>query len=215
MELGLDTIRDKFAARHEAKWLTRAKGRRGAAVLIPLAQRDGELCILFEKRSPDIIQGGEICFPGGGIEDGETPQQAIVREVSEELLIPEGQVEILAPMHVITGPGGGEVISFLGALHQYSGTFSGEEVAEVFCVPLSWFENNPPAVYEGYMQTVLPDDFPYDKIPGGRAYPFRRQPRVYYFYDVPASVTGTRGQVIWGMTAQLLVAGLEEILKTR
>lgn len=46
--------------------------------------RDGDkfLCI---KRAADIIAGGQICFPGGGIDAGETEQEAVVREIREEV----------------------------------------------------------------------------------------------------------------------------------
>ena len=60
--------------------------KRKNAVLIPLVETGGELSILFEVRQTGIRQGGEICFPGGGIEENETAEEAAVREASEELL---------------------------------------------------------------------------------------------------------------------------------
>lgn len=46
--------------------------------------RDGDkfLCI---KRAADILAGGQICFPGGGIEPGESETEAVVREIREEV----------------------------------------------------------------------------------------------------------------------------------
>ena len=45
------------------------------AVLVPLVERaDGNVEILFETRAVDLdAQPGEICFPGGAMEEGETP----------------------------------------------------------------------------------------------------------------------------------------------
>ncbi len=39
-----------------------------SAVLIPIVIIDETHYLLFEKRSANIKQGGEICFPGGRIE---------------------------------------------------------------------------------------------------------------------------------------------------
>ena len=195
-----------------------------SAVLIPLVDTDAGVSILFEKRSADVRQGGEICFPGGRIEKTaeaaftaeadsfagpditaasgsaavyERPEDTAVRETAEELLIPEEQIEIIAPMHCMAGPGGGDVTSVLGILHDYRGTFSRAEVAEVFTIPLSWFAEHPPLIHKARMKADLEPDFPYHLIPGGRNYPMRSIPRRFYFYE-------TDYGVIWGMTGELL-----------
>ena len=168
--------------------------RRRNAVLIPLIEKEGELCILFEVRQAGIRQGGEICFPGGMIEAHETAEEAAVRETAEELLIPEENIEVIAPMHMIGGPGGAELSSCLGILHGYTGTFSRREVDHVFTVPLSWFAEHAPRICDGA-------DFPYELIPGGRDYPWHRIPRRFYFYE-------SEGGVIWGITAELLYHAL-------
>ncbi len=40
---------------------------------------------LMIKRGPTELAPGQICFPGGGVEDGEFVDQAVVRELDEEL----------------------------------------------------------------------------------------------------------------------------------
>ena len=127
-----------FQDRSKQKSPTRiyAPGARNAAVMIPLVRLTEPFSkssesfdlknagILFEVRSIRIGQGGEICFPGGRIEPRENPEDAAVRETAEELLVPEGNVECIAPMHVLSGPGGSEITSYLGAIHGYRGTYS-------------------------------------------------------------------------------------------
>jgi 8-oxo-dGTP diphosphatase len=47
--------------------------------------RDGENRILLSKRRADQAMGGLWEFPGGKIEDGESPEEALARELREEL----------------------------------------------------------------------------------------------------------------------------------
>jgi len=47
-----------------------------------VVERDRYLLI---RRSQSVLAPGKLCFPGGGIEPDETPQQALVREFQEEL----------------------------------------------------------------------------------------------------------------------------------
>ena len=180
--------------------------RRKNAVLIPLVETGGEPGILFEVRQSGIRQGGEICFPGGRIEENESAEEAAVRETSEELLIPREKIEVIAPMHAMTGPGGAKISSCLGILYDYEGTYSKQEVERVFCVPLSWFVSHKPRISDASMVVKTPEDFPYELLPGGKNYPWHSIPRRFYFYE-------TGGGVIWGITAQLLYHCLEVILK--
>ena len=176
------------------------------AVLIPLVETGGELGILFEVRQTGIRQGGEICFPGGKIEENETAEEAAVRETSEELLISPEKIEVIAPMHAMTGPGGAKISACLGILHGYEGTYSTEEVERVFFVPLRWFASHEPRISDAAMVVKTAADFPYELLPGGENYPWHSIPRRFYFYE-------SSGGVIWGITAQLLYHCLKVILK--
>ena len=59
--------------------------RKEFAVLIPLIEEDGEVKLLFEVRSKDIRQPGDVCFPGGKIEEGESETEAALMK---QLLAP-------------------------------------------------------------------------------------------------------------------------------
>ncbi|HEV3138520.1 MAG TPA: NUDIX domain-containing protein [Pirellulales bacterium] len=54
--------------------------RRGAVAVVIRGAR-----FLVIRRSGQVIAPGALCFPGGGIEPGESEEQALVREFQEEL----------------------------------------------------------------------------------------------------------------------------------
>lgn len=60
--------------------LPETPGRRGAVAIIV---RDGRLLVI--RRSRHVIAPLVYCFPGGGIENGETEEAAVIREVREEV----------------------------------------------------------------------------------------------------------------------------------
>lgn len=54
--------------------------RRGAVAIIHREQR-----LLTIRRSETVRAPGRFCFPGGGLEPGEEDEQALLRELAEEL----------------------------------------------------------------------------------------------------------------------------------
>jgi 8-oxo-dGTP diphosphatase len=54
--------------------------RRGAVAVI---EREGRLLVI--RRSANVLAPRQFCFPGGGLEPGETEAEALVRELQEEL----------------------------------------------------------------------------------------------------------------------------------
>ncbi|MDD6074603.1 MAG: alpha/beta fold hydrolase [Clostridium sp.] len=178
---------------------------RHSAVLVPLVEKDGELQVLFEVRAATLhSQPGEICFPGGAVEVGETKREAALRETEEELLVNRSQIELLAPLDVLVTPGGVDIWPYLGILKDYEGTFSAAEVDHVFTVPLSWFLVREPECYKTTVITVPEENFPFELIPGGREYHWRRGQYDVYFYR-------NENGVIWGMTAKILYSLLRLI----
>jgi len=168
------------------------------AVLVPLIDTPEGTFLLFEKRSNNLRnQPGEICLPGGKLEDGESFQECALRETAEELLISEQQIEVIGPGDIFISPFNLMVHPFIGVLRDYHDTFSRDEVEEVIRIPLDFFRKQRPNKYEGTLKNELPEDFPYDWIPGGIDYPWVKGTYEILFYPY-------KNQIIWGMTARIV-----------
>ena len=178
-----------------------------SAVLIPILEEADTLQILLEVRSFRLrSQPGEICFPGGRIEKGETPLEAALRETREELLVGEDQIRVLGELPRTTGPSMAPLYVFAGLLTNYRESFSEEEVAYIMKVPLRYFLEHEPEHHRIRLQSLPDEDFPYDLIPGGRDYKWREKS-----YDIPfyrgiraGQEDSPQGPVLWGMTARVL-----------
>lgn len=170
------------------------------AVLCPLVDQPDGLHFLFEVRAAELSQGGEVCFPGGKREPGESPEETALRETEEELSIPRQEIQLLGtPDFLCTQR------SFL--LRPYLGLISPEglaalapslsEVAEVFTAPISFFRDTPPQLFSYDLIPQPPREFPYEEVGISRDYPWTRG-RV----EVP--IWHWQNHVIWGMTARIV-----------
>ena len=187
-------IRDKLSARRPT-----LQGARGAyAVLAPLVERPDGIHLLYEVRAAALRhQPGEVCFPGGEMEPGETPVDCALRETREELGIGADRIEVLGELDFVLR-GQSIVYPVLALLHvdDISALSIGpDEVAEVFTVPLHWLRDNPPEIYRRTVR-VHPEDFPYDAVGVSPDYPWAP-----LCIEVPIY----RGlpHPLWGLTARI------------
>lgn len=168
-----------------------------SAVCIPLIRTERGYDILFEIRSAKIdSQPGDICLPGGMVESGEEPKEAALREICEELLIEPSQIQMLGLTDLLLMPSL-VIYPYAVMLSDYEETYSSDEVEKVFRVPLDFFRTHKPEVYQIEMPVVPPEDFPYDRIVGGRDYRWRRRIDEIYFYKYG-------NYNIWGLTAKIM-----------
>jgi coenzyme A diphosphatase NUDT7 len=170
------------------------------AILLPLIERDGEVHVLFEKRAETLRrQPGEVCFPGGRIDPHDpSPKSAALREADEELGISEDEISAVFPLDYMVSPFGMIIYAFAGFIDP-AAEFKPNpaEVGELFSVPLSFFIENPPRVYQINFDIQPEESFPYDLIVGGRDYSWRARNMEEYFYLY-------EDKVIWGLTARIL-----------
>ena len=174
--------------------------RRNYAVLCPFVEKEDGVHILFEVRAKELRQGGEVCFPGGTMEEGESAAECALRETEEELGIPREEITLFGEGDFQAGQDGFMLRPLLGvvsraglaAMHP-----SAAEVAEVFTVPLRFFRETPPEVYTYDLVPKLPEAFPYEAVGISRQYPWRGG-RV----DVP--IWYYEGHVIWGLTGRVI-----------
>jgi len=183
------------------------------AVFVPLVYKTGMYHFLFEERASNIRQGGEICFPGGFYQD-KTDQdfaQTAIRETIEELGVDESQIEIIGAMDTLLAPMGVTVDPYIGLLHiddinqvQYDS----REVARIFLLPVSYFQKNPPEVYQVKLKA-----HPFEKQANGQTkillpveklglperyhQPWGGVPLNVYVYHTPEAI-------IWGLTAKIV-----------
>ncbi|MEA4989132.1 MAG: CoA pyrophosphatase [Anaerovorax sp.] len=194
--------------------------KKESAVFLPLIEWEGELSLLFEVRSNDLKhQPGEVCFPGGRRELGETLKQCVRRETAEELGIEEAEIEIYGQFDTLHNYTNVTIHTFIGTLSNKAMNFlqfknngkaeyiaNSNEVKELFLVPISFFLNTKPYIYSFSVKPQIGDDFPYHMIDSAQKYQWLEGQ-----YTVP--IFHYKDNVIWGITARILCHFLD-VFKT-
>lgn len=109
-----------------------------AAVLLPIFRHQGLWTLLMTRRALHLRHHpGQISFPGGRIEAGETSSAAALRETYEETGIATTQIRLLGKLPAINTSTGFIVEPWLGVLDQLPDlTLQQTEVDSVLLLPL-------------------------------------------------------------------------------
>lgn len=166
---------------------------RTAAVLLLLREGPEGPELVFERRSLRLRrQAGEICLPGGGVEPGEDPAAAVLRECTEELGLRD--VQLLAHVESLRHRTGERVEVYAGHVESLAAlTPNPDEVAEAFTVPLLWLREQPRRT----ARMVLTPDY-------ARSSPELRDLLAGYGRESTSPLWVWQDKPIWGMTARIV-----------
>ena len=154
---------------------------RNAAVMALLLPHGPETSILLTRR-PDTLNdhAGQIAFPGGRTEPGESLLDTALRETHEEAGVDPGRIDVLGPLSPLyISVSNYCVYPFAGALAEPPRELvpCSDEVERIFTVPLSLLADPSNRRIERWTIRGVPVDVP--------------------FFDVD-------GEVVWGATAMML-----------
>ncbi len=102
--LDVDRLHDAFRGRRGEPSPVEEGGGRPAAVLVPIHPGpDGDLHVVLTRRSDTLRHHtGEVSFPGGRVDPGETIVEAALREADEEVALDPASVQVLGELDHLT-----------------------------------------------------------------------------------------------------------------
>lgn len=178
------------------------------SILVPIINISDELHLLFEVRSNKLRrQPGEICFPGGKKELGESFEETAIRETMEELNIKKSNIELIGELPSVSTHYNNIIHPYAAILHNVKVSdiyFNKAEVNNIFTVPLNFFMKNSPLQHYIVTEPNPQDGFPYHLLPNGEDYPWFKGKYPVYFYQYES-------YVIWGLTAKTILNMIEII----
>ena len=178
------------------------------SVLVPFVEVEGELYLLFEQRAEGkIMAPGEICFPGGHMEPGESPGRCALRETEEELGIPAGNIKFLGRGETLMGFSSYTLYTTIGQV-DYEDFLKisphTEEVSEGFLVKISEFMDNEPYVYSSVVYADR-TDFPYELAGITPDYPWTKGKWETVVYRVKDGLDSQgKERIVWGLTGGIV-----------
>ncbi|MCR0982985.1 CoA pyrophosphatase [Roseomonas populi] len=113
-------------------------GHRRSAVLVPILLHEAPTVLLTQRAATLSSHAGQVAFPGGRIEPGETPEAAALREAAEEVGLDPRLPRLAGRLPAMVTGTGFHVIPVVALLDPpVTLTPSPDEVAEIFEYPLA------------------------------------------------------------------------------
>ena len=176
----VDDVRRAVTGHEDLPTLPGDEDGPNSAVLAAVWDEDGEARILLTRRTAWLrSHSGQVAFPGGRVDPGETLAEAALREAQEEVGLEPSSVELigrLSRMHTISSGAG--IYPFVGVLPgRPTIDANPDEVARVFDVRLS---------------ELMADDVFHEEI-----WVIAETERPIYFFELD-------GETVGGATARML-----------
>lgn len=200
--MNIKDIKDKV--KNNKHYINGWERMKRSSIVIPLVERNNETCILFEVRAKKLnSQPGDICFPGGKIDNNETPKEAALREVFEEIGVEN--IDIINELDTVVRYDGIIIHPYLGIIKDTQEININEsEVDHVFYVPVDYLLKHDPLEVKSKIYVERSKEFPYELIVNKENYKFREAHYRSLFYKY-------EDYNIWGITAEMLKNFLEKL----
>jgi 8-oxo-dGTP pyrophosphatase MutT (NUDIX family) len=179
---------------------------RPAAVLVPLLRRPQGPTFLLIRRRHDLHEhAGQVAFPGGRLDEGESVEAGALREAGEEINLSAASVEIVGRLDDQPSPSRYRVAPVVGLVRDPPPLVAEPgEITEMFEVPLARLLQPGRVHAEWWPASRLPAGAPLDVLMdphAGYSEVDRRGMRYkVYFFDTD----GGPERVIWGLTARIV-----------
>ena len=159
------------------------EGQRLASVLMPLVYRDEWQVILTKRPETMPSHPGQISFPGGKREIGETAIETALRETEEEVGLKSDTIDIIGRLKSFDAVSEYRITPFIGIVDPAAEIIpDAREVEDVFETPLRFLMD---------ASNHIPRDVTIDDTP-------------HRLYDMPWHEPNGPRRDIWGMTAMIM-----------